>query len=488
MTHVKEFFRKCGPMLLTSLSSAILAVLLYRYLEPPRQVILQEEPPASYARQGSGVAEGFVSANGPYFQSAAPTSFTFAAGQVTSGVVNIKTMQGRSGFHFLRNHPQASSTGSGVIISSDGYIVTNYHVIEGADKITVTFSDKREYLANLVGVDPSTDLALLKVAAAGLQAIPFGNSDSLQVGEWVLAVGNPFNLESTITAGIVSAKGRSIDILEGQDRIESFIQTDAAVNPGNSGGALVNTQGALVGINTAIITRSGRYEGYSFAVPSNLVRKVIEDLRDFGMVQRGLLGVFIEDMNAELARKLGLDAPEGVLITRVTPGSGAEDAGLRRQDVILSINGVRTPTVPKMQEQVGRYRPGNVLRIEYWRQGSRENTRVTLKNKNNSTELVQAFDAELLEGLGIELRDLSSKERAKIQMSGVKVVSVRKGSKLDATNMRPDFVITRVNDRRVFSVEQVLEAMRSADGTRITLRGFYEGDKEPYYYVFDLQE
>ena len=476
--------RKILPFAVTSLASAILAVALYRFLENPREVVVRNNLPATYAYQGP--QPGTTRTGSAYFQSAAPTQFTFAAGKVTSAVVNIKTLQGRSGLGFFRGNPVASASGSGVIISPDGLIATNHHVIENSDQILVTLSDKRELSAQVVGVDPSTDLALIKVEASGLLAIEFGNSDSLQVGEWVLAVGNPFNLESTVTAGIVSAKGRSIDILEGTDRIESFIQTDAAVNPGNSGGALVNTRGELIGINTAIITQSGRYEGYSFAVPSNLALKVIHDLRDYGMVQRGLLGVFIENLNDHAAQSLGLKTIDGVLVTRVTPGSGAEDAGLRRNDVILSINGVKTKTMPEMQEQVGRYRPGNSLKIEYWRQGKRRTATVLLKDRRNSTELVKAFDVQILDDLGMELKNLTQREKSILLVQGVKVVSVRRGSKMASTNLKPDFIITRVNDRQVNSVDQFLAALRAVQGSRITLRGFYSGQEEPYYYVFDL--
>ncbi|MBK8044743.1 MAG: trypsin-like peptidase domain-containing protein [Haliscomenobacter sp.] len=476
--------RKILPFAVTSLASAILAVALYRFLENPREVVVRNNLPATYAYQGP--QPGTTRTGSAYFQSAAPTQFTFAAGKVTSAVVNIKTLQGRSGLGFFRGNPVASASGSGVIISPDGLIATNHHVIENSDQILVTLSDKRELSAQVVGVDPSTDLALIKVEASGLLAIEFGNSDSLQVGEWVLAVGNPFNLESTVTAGIVSAKGRSIDILEGTDRIESFIQTDAAVNPGNSGGALVNTRGELIGINTAIITQSGRYEGYSFAVPSNLALKVIHDLRDYGMVQRGLLGVFIENLNDHAAQSLGLKTIDGVLVTRVTPGSGAEDAGLRRNDVILSTNGVKTKTMPEMQEQVGRYRPGNSLKIEYWRQGKRRTATVLLKDRRNSTELVKAFDVQILDDLGMELKNLTQREKSILLVQGVKVVSVRRGSKMDSTNLKPDFIITRVNDRQVNSVDQFLAALRAVQGSRITLRGFYSGQEEPYYYVFDL--
>lgn len=304
-----------------------------------------------------------------------------------------------------------------------------------------------EFEAELIGNDPSTDLALLKISAAKLPHIRFGNSDSLRVGEWVLAVGNPFNLESTVTAGIVSAKGRSIDILEGQDRIESFIQTDAAVNPGNSGGALVNTNGELIGINTAIITRSGRYEGYSFAVPSNLVRKVIKDLRDYGVVQRGMLGVSIEKMTIEKAKELNLNAIEGVYIKRVSPASGADEAGLRKGDVIIGINGIKTKTVPEMQEQVGRYRPGNALSVEYIRDGKFITTKVLLKNKSNNTTIVASNDEELIKDLGFELQDLTADEVRRFGTTGVKVVSILRGSKIERTNMEPNFIITKVSEK-----------------------------------------
>ena len=316
--------------------------------------------------------------------------------------------------------------------------------------------------------------------------LQFGNSDSLRIGEWVLAVGNPFNLESTVTAGIVSAKGRSIDILEGQDRIESFIQTDAAVNPGNSGGALVNTNGELIGINTAIITRSGRYEGYSFAVPVNLVRKVIKDLKEFGMVQRGILGVFIDEMTSERAHELGLAAVEGVYITRVTPGSGADDAGIRKGDVIIGINGIKTKTLPEMQEQVGRYRPGNTISVEFIRSGKKTSAPVILKNKSNGTTLTTAKNESILRDLGFELRNLTKDEVRKLHSSGVKVVSIYRGSKIERTNMDPGFIITKVDNKKVATVESVVEELQNAHG-KIMLEGIYENYPGEYYYAFPVE-
>ncbi len=471
-------------VILSSLISAIVAIATYRYFEEPREVIVRETIPARYTNFSEDPLNEVPARR---FLSASPTDFTSAAEAVTPAVVNIKAIQGGD-YDFFSSSAFGTSTGSGVIISPDGFIVTNNHVIEEGDEIEVTLNDKRDFEAKVVGTDPSTDLALIKIVDDfdDLPYVPFGNSDSLRVGEWVLAVGNPFNLESTVTAGIVSAKGRSIDILEGQDRIESFIQTDAAVNPGNSGGALVNTNGELVGINTAIITRTGRYEGYSFAVPANLVQKVIKDLRDFGVVQRGILGVFIDEMSSKLAAELELDAVEGVYITRVTPGSGADDAGLKKGDVIIGINGIKTKTLPEMQEQLGRFRPGNAIDIEYIRKGkARIATDVLLKSKDSSAEIITAKDEDILKDLGFELRNLTSLEQRKLGMSGVKVVSIYRGSKIERTNMDPGFIITRVDNRKVTTVENLIKELEDAKG-KVMLEGIYENYPGEYYYAFPI--
>jgi serine protease Do len=468
---------------ITSLLSATLAVLLYRLVEPSREVIIREHSPATYANMG-----GDPLSDAPLrtFLSSAPTNFIVAAEAVTPSVVNIKTLQSGSSFDFWgSSNSYGTSSGSGVIISADGLIITNNHVIENGSRIGVTLNDQREFEAKLIGADPSTDLALLKIEAEGLPFIRMGNSDSLRIGEWVLAVGNPFNLESTVTAGIVSAKGRSIDILEGQDKIESFIQTDAAVNPGNSGGALVNTNGELIGINTAIITRSGRYEGYSFAVPSNLVRKVVKDLRDYGIVQRGMLGVFVDKITVDRARELGLEAIEGVYISRVSPGSGADDAGLQRGDVIVGINGVKTRTVPEMQEQVGRYRPGNSITVEYIRQGKKDSAKVVLKNKNNNITLVASSDEQFIKELGFELQNLSRDEAKQFGVSGVKVISIYRGSRIERTNMEPGFIITKVGEKKITKIEDFVKEIRKSKG-KVMLEGIYEDYPGEYYYAFAL--
>ncbi len=466
----------------SSLLSAALAVFIYRVFDEPKQVIIREPSAATYATLG---ADPLADVPLRTFLSSAPTDFIASAEAVTSSVVNIKTIQTGSSFDFWGSNSYGTSSGSGVIISPDGYIVTNNHVIDGGAKIGVTLNDKREFEAELIGTDPSTDLALIKIDGFNLPSIRFGNSDSLRVGEWVLAVGNPFNLESTVTAGIVSAKGRSIDILEGQDRIESFIQTDAAVNPGNSGGALVNTNGELIGINTAIITRSGRYEGYSFAVPSNLVRKVIKDLRDYGVVQRGILGVFIDNMTNERAKELGLNAVEGIYVTRVSPGSGADDAGLRKGDVIIGINGTKTRTVPEMQEQVGRYRPGNTISVEYIRDGKKGSAKVVLKNKSNNTTLIASNEEDLLKNLGVELQDLTDEDVERLGKHGVRVLSIYRGSKIERTNMEPGFIITKVGEKKVKNIEDFIKVIKEIKG-KVMLEGFYEDYPGEYYYAFAM--
>jgi len=284
----------------------------------------------------------------------------------------------------------------------------------------------------------------------------------------------------------VSAKGRSIDILDDVYRIESFIQTDAAVNPGNSGGALVNTNGELVGINTAIITRSGRYEGYSFAIPSNLAKKVIRDLKDYGVVQRAILGVSIDRVTDELAKQLDLESVAGIYIRRVNPGSGAQEAGLKEGDVIVSINNAATRSIPELQEQVARFRPGNTVKVEYFRNGKRYDTNVTLKNMSGTTSLVGSSNPDqnsFLRDLGFELRDLTSSEARKLGVKGAKVISIYRGSKIERTNMDPDFIITKVNDEKVENMANVIDALEKNSG-KIMLEGIYEGYPDVWYYAF----
>lgn len=290
-----------------------------------------------------------------------PFDFIATSKKVTQAVVNITSIS-RNGYPM--------SGGSGVIISRDGFVVTNNHVVDGSNgSLKVTLNNNKDYKARIIGVDPTTDLALLKIEERDLPTLQYGDSDNLEVGEWVMAVGNPFNLASTVTAGIVSAKGRNINILPGQYSIESFIQTDAVVNPGNSGGALVNGRGELVGINAAIISESGSYEGYSFAIPANLVRKVVSDLREYGEVRRAVLGVSIGEVTDEIAKELDLPMVEGVYVSGISEGGSAEDAGIRRDDVIVAVDGIKTASMPALQEQVARYRPGESIDVDIIRDG-----------------------------------------------------------------------------------------------------------------------
>lgn len=478
--------KNIGITFTTSLLSAILAVFIYRYFEEPK-IIIREVPQAKYTKFDEH-GDPFSGTSQRKYISSSPTDFTTAAHAVTPAVVNIKSLTKDSDF-WTWNASFGASSGSGVIISSDGLILTNNHVIEDGEKIEVTLNDKREFKARVIGIDTSTDLALIKVEdekARNLPHLTFGNSDSLAVGEWVLAVGNPFELESTVTAGIVSAKGRNIDILDDAYSIESFIQTDAAVNPGNSGGALVNTNGELIGINTAIITRSGRYEGYSFAIPANLARKVVRDLKDFGEVQRGILGVGIEQVDSQLAEELGLKSIAGIHINRITPESGADDAGLSRGDVIVAINGIKTNTMPELQEQVGRYRPGNTISLEYIRAGKKKRTKVTLKNKSNGVELTNKTDGDdVLKNLGFDVRNLTTSEERRLRISGVKVVSIHRDSKIERTNMDPGFIITKMDNTTINNIEDLLEILKIASG-KVMLEGVYENYPGEYYYAFPV--
>lgn len=477
------FMKNIGLLLVVSLISSFFSVATYKYFEEPK-VIIRETSAARYTNYTDPTDEMLSGKSQRNFISATPTDFTSAAESVTPAVVNIKASQ-NSDFDFWGGS-YGGSSGSGVIISADGYIVTNNHVIEEGKSLEVTLNDNRKFIAKLVGTDPSTDLALIKIKARNLTHLMLGNSDSIRVGEWVLAVGNPFNLESTVTAGIVSAKGRSIDILDDVYRIESFIQTDAAVNPGNSGGALVNTNGELVGINTAIITRSGRYEGYSFAIPSNLARKVVRDLKDYGVVQRAILGVSIDKVTNELAKQLDLESVAGIYIRAVNPKSGAEEGGLKKGDVIVSINNASTRSIPELQEQVARFRPGNTVEVEYFRNGKRYTTDVTLKNMSGTTSLVggnSPGQSEFLRDLGFELRDLTNMESKKLGVKGAKVVSIYRGSKIERTNMDPDFIITKVNDQKVESIDNVVNALKKNSG-KIMLEGIYEGYPDVWYYAF----
>jgi len=360
-----------------------------------------------------------------------------------------------------------SGSGSGVIISEDGYIVTNNHVIENAKVIQVTLNDNRKYDATIVGSDPSTDIAVLKIKEKGLKAIPIGNSDDIRIGEWVLAVGNPFNLTSTVTAGIVSAKARNINLLGDRSSsnvvpIESFIQTDAAVNPGNSGGALVNTRGELVGINTAIASRTGSYAGYSFAVPVNLVQKVMLDLIDYGIVQRGYLGVQIADITQELKEEKGLSSVKGVYISEVVEDGSADKAGIKKGSVILKIGNREVNSVASVQEEVGKRRPGDKLAVTIKNpKGEESIEEIILRNKDGETKLVSKEEIAKNVALGATFRELTSKEKEELKIDyGVKIKMLNAG-KLKSLGLTEGMIITKINNETINSVEQLTAKLNS---------------------------
>ncbi|PHI19963.1 protease Do [Lewinellaceae bacterium SD302] len=414
-----------------------------------------------------------------------PVDFTRVAEKTTPSVVYIRSFFDRES----RWEPApSSSSGSGVIISSDGYIATNNHVISGASRITVMLDNQSEYEAEVVGVDQTTDLALLRIDETALPYLSFGDSDSLRIGEWVLAGGNPFNLESTVTAGIVSAKGRSIDVLEGEDRIESFIQTDASVNPGNSGGALVNDRGQLIGIVTAILTTSGRHEGYAFAIPGNLARRIFKDLRDYGEVNRAVLGVYVQKINAAQAERLELEETKGALIARMRKGGSAERAGMQENDVIRSIDGTSVGSPAEMQEAISRYRPGDEVNITFIRNGELRKIRVLLLDKENlvpNRQLVsRKIEDDLLDQLGIDLRPLSHREQQENDLEGLRVTAVFLNSIAAAANLEAGYLITKVNDQPVSSIEGLLSKL--VPGEEVQFTGYYPKLKEAFYYRFTV--
>ncbi|HEY5509605.1 MAG TPA: Do family serine endopeptidase [Prolixibacteraceae bacterium] len=376
------------------------------------------------------------------------------------------------------------AAGSGVIISEDGYIVTNNHVVDGAQNIDVILNDSRRFTAKVIGRDPNTDIALVKIDARNLSVLPWGDSEALRLGEWVLAVGNPFNLGTTVTAGIVSAKSRSIGIMSGQMPMESFIQTDAAVNPGNSGGALVNARGELVGINTAIASQTGSYSGYSFAIPVSIVRKVVEDLSKFGEVQRGLLGVTIKNIDDELAKKYKFERIEGIYIEETLEDGAARTSGIRKGDVIIGINGTKVNSVSELQEQVGKHRPGDQVVVLIKRDGTEKVFNVTLRNMKGNTSIVK----ESFSALGVEFGEISNNDKERLNIDqGVQVLKIMTG-KFKNAGVRPGFIITDVNKISVGNVEDIKRIIsQSSDKKPILIEGVYPDGKWAYY-VFNLNE
>lgn len=361
--------------------------------------------------------------------------------------------------------------GSGVIISPDGYIITNNHVVEDADSIQVTLNNNQTYTAKIIGRDPDTDIALLKINAQNLPYIKYGDSDKLKLGEWVLAVGNPFNLTSTVTAGIVSAKGRNLDI-DGSYKIESFIQTDAALNMGNSGGALVNTKAELVGITSAIISPTGTYSGNSFAIPVNIVKKVVADLKEYGQVQRAILGIKIQDVTSEIAARERLKSVSGAYIAAVNAGGAADGAGLKAKDVITKINDTEIGSTADLLETVSEHRPGDIVKITYFRDGQERTASVELKNIDNSTGVVLASTGGTV--LGSRVVPITSKDKSKYGInSGVRVTDIGNG-KLKELGIREGSIITSVNGKNVNSAADIRDATSNGENVA-SLEGIQPG-------------
>ncbi|WP_317125904.1 Do family serine endopeptidase [Sandaracinomonas limnophila] len=492
-----EIKNQIKPLLLVGLVSSGLTLGAYH--------LLNIDNSSSIGNAPSAFTTNVSSVNVP----GNPGEFTFAAEKSTPAVVHIKTKSapksmGRQfsspfddffgfgdpfggGGQQRRMQPQEAS-GSGVIISADGYIVTNNHVVEDADEITVVLNDKREFKGKIISTDPSSDLAVVQIKAENLPFLTFGDSDNLRVGEWVLAVGNPFNLESTVTAGIVSAKGRQNIIdrdPEGKTNpLESFIQTDAAVNPGNSGGALVNLKGELVGINTAIYSRTGQFAGYSFAVPVSIVKKVSGDLIKYGNVQRGYLGVQIIEVNSKLAEEKDLKTTNGVYVGGFSENSAGKEAGLKVNDVITKVDGVETKTSAKLMEIVNRKRPGEVVDVTVNRDGANKEFKVTLRNLDGNTSIVKGSTGETSKSdfLGAKFGTLSQADKSKYKVTaGVKVTEIDADGRLAMYGIEKGVVITKINDKAVNSPNEAIAALEGKKG-RIKLEGV-DVDGSRFIYV-----
>ena len=392
--------------------------------------------------------------------------------------------RGGPGMEFQQQGPRQAS-GSGVILSDDGFIVTNNHVIDGATKIEVVLNDKRTYVAELVGTDPNTDIALLRIGEKGLPFLKLGNSDQVKVGQWVVAVGNPFNLNSTVTLGIVSAMGRNIDLLRSKGNkyaIENFIQTDAAINPGNSGGALVNTAGELVGINTAIASETGSYAGYGFAVPVNLVKKVVNDIMKYGKVQRALLGVSIQEISQELADAQGLKDLKGVYVAEVVENGAGEKAGIKKGDVILKVAGIEVNTSSRLQEEVGKYRPGDKVVIAVRRKSAVMDIEATLLDADGKAKLEVAENEVIDAYLGMKMDNITREEKLALGVkSGVKVTALDKGLFKDA-GIPAGFVITHINNEPVYSAKGASSLLKLLSGA-IAIEGYTLDKKERVFAV-----
>jgi serine protease Do len=496
-----------------SATTAVLSVWGYGKYEQQQYAGTQDggKLPVNYA--------GFFGNNGA---PATAVDFTPAATSATPAVVHIKTRTkarqvsnnsrgGRQSNPFSdlfgddfgdffgggpRMIPEQRASGSGVLITDDGYIVTNNHVVDGADELTVTLANKKTYKGTVIGTDASSDLAVIKIEGRGFPYLVYGNSDDAKLGQWVLAIGYPLNLDVTVTAGIISAKSRSIGINTRQSAnpVESFIQTDAAVNPGNSGGALINTNGELIGINSAIASPTGSYAGYSYAIPVNIVKKIITDIVKFGTVQRAYIGInypsenLTDEQRKELEKEIGTayKEGEGVFVTGVPEGGAASAAGLKKGDIVTKINGVPVSGGPELQEQVSRYKPGDKITLNYMRNNRDYTANLTLKNKAGNTDVVKTTG--ILQKLGADLVAVDSKTAAANNISGGVVVKKINDGLLKRTRMQEGFIITSVDGQEVKTVADLDKLLSQNKGRRIKIEGVYPGFENTYPYPLDLSD
>lgn len=475
-TKIFKHMKRFGSLFLAAILGSLITISSFQYLKDNNEGVslhFQSTPAAQVAYA--------VNENGE----AIPVNFSDAAEKVMPAVVHISSRQNRTNTQesndplrdffgpYNRRQGPSQSSGSGVIINPQGYIVTNNHVVKDADLVEVTLIDNRTYKAEVIGTDPDTDLAVIRISEQNLPFLAFEDSDKSRVGEWVLAVGNPFNLTSTVTAGIISAKGRSINILRtgdenGNTAIESFIQTDAAINPGNSGGALVNLQGGLLGINTAIASTTGAYAGYGFAVPSNIVNKIVEDLIEYGVVQRGWLGVNIQSVNSQLAKQFDLDVNEGAYIAGFAENSSAKDTGIKEGDVVVKIDDVTIRTNADLIEQIGRHRPGDQVEVTVDRKGKSYTYPVTLKTRNGDEAIVKREKLDEIASLGIVVEEVEERTLNMLDLkNGVRVKELSNGKIRRYTNLHEGFIITKVNDESIHSVEEFNKVMKKFGPERL---------------------
>lgn len=483
--HSDRTTRNIVLPLITAIIGALFAVHIYSKYYTPMQAqrMLAQNTSAYYLPDGHTAMPTKLTIDTGFNQN----SFIYAAEKTVHAVVHVKTktqVQGYSNplYEFFYGRPYQPAPiegfGSGVIVTETGYIVTNNHVIDKSNEIEVILNDKRKFTATIVGKDPSTDIALLKIEAKDLPFIPYGNSDELRIGEWVLAIGNPFNLTSSVTAGIVSAKGRNLELLNDQYRIESFIQTDAALNPGNSGGALVNLRGQLVGINTAILSPSGAYAGNSFAVPVTIVKKVVADLIEFGEVQRAILGVTIQTVDAEVAKKFNLDEIIGVYVESVKEGGAADEAGIKAKDIIIEINNVTVNSTAEIQEEISKYRPGAKISVTVLRNKERKTMQVTLQNLYGSVDIVKS--TEQINLLGAEFKNVPDDLKNKLGINhGVRVNKISDG-KFKSAGIKEGFIILSINNTKINNVNE-LKAIISKLKGGVYIEGIYPNGVIAYY-------